>query len=171
MNEFLETLKYTMPSLISGLIAVYYFKEYTKSDVGHQKMQLLREGKKHTTTLKLQAYERMTMFLERITPSNLIFRVKVQNENKQAYEMSLIHTIEKEFEHNITQQIYISDECWNVISTSKDSTIQLIIDVAKDTTITNSDQLREAILNKVMKKQTPSDTALAVIKKEVRRIL
>lgn len=171
MNEFLETLKYTIPSLISGLIAVYYFKEYTKSDVGHQKMQLLREGKKHTTTLKLQAYERMTMFLERITPSNLIFRVKVQNENKQAYEMSLIHTIEKEFEHNITQQIYISDECWNVISTSKDSTIQLIIDVAKDTTITNSDQLREAILNKVMKKQTPSDTALAVIKKEVRRIL
>lgn len=171
MNELLETLKYVAPSLVSGFIAFYYFKEYTKSDVGYQKLQLLKEGKKHTTTLKLQAYERMTMFLERITPSNLVFRVKVQNENKQAYEMSLIHTIEKEFEHNITQQIYISDACWNVISTSKDSTIQLIIDVAKDEKILSSDQLREAILNKVLKKQAPSDTALAVIKKEVKEIL
>ena len=171
MEEILESLKYAIPSLVSGLIAVYYFREYTKTDVGYQKFKLLKENKKHTTTLKLQAYERMTMFLERISPSNIVFRIKAQNENKQAYETSLIHTIEKEFEHNITQQIYISDECWNVISSAKNSTIQLIIEASKDLNVSNSDQLREAVIKKVMNKQAPSDTALAFVKKEVRDIL
>ena len=171
MEEILESLKYAIPSLVSGLIAVYYFREYTKTDVGYQKFKLLKEDKKHTTTLKLQAYERMTMFLERISPSNIVFRIKAQNENKQAYETSLIHTIEKEFEHNITQQIYISDECWNVISSAKNSTIQLIIEASKDLNVSNSDQLREAVIKKVMNKQAPSDTALAFVKKEVRDIL
>ena len=171
MEELIEALKYTIPALVSGFVAVYYFKEYTKSDVGLHNFQLLKEEKKHTTTLKLQAYERMTMFLERISPANLVFRVKAQNENKQAYEMSLIHTIEKEFEHNLTQQIYISDECWHVISSAKNSTIQLIIEASKNNSVTNTDELREAVINKVMNKQAPSDTALAFIKEEVRGIL
>lgn len=171
MQDLLESLKYAVPSLVSGLVAVYYFSAYVKSDAGYQKFLLLKEDRKHTTTLKLQAYERMTMFLERISPANLVFRIKSKNENKQAYEMSLIHTIEKEFEHNITQQIYISDECWSVISTAKNTTIQLIIDAAKDLNLTNSDQLREAIIKKVMHKKAPSDTALAFVKKEVRKII
>jgi len=113
----------------------------------------------------------MTLFLERISPANLVVRIKAQNDNKQAYELSLIHTIETEFEHNLTQQIYISEECWNVISTSKNATIQLIFDAAKDLNVSNSDQLREAIIKKVMNKQAPSDTALAFIKEEVNTLL
>jgi len=171
MEDLLEPLKYSIPSLVSGLIAFFYFKEYTKSDVNYEKYKLLKEDKKHTTTLKLQAYERMTMFLERISPANLVFRIKALNENKQAYEMSLIHTIEKEFEHNITQQIYISDECWSVISTAKNSTIQLIIDAGKDQNIDNSDKLRENIIKKVMNKKAPSDTAMVFVKMEVQKIL
>ncbi len=171
MEKLIESLQYAIPSLVSGIIALYFFKEYTKSDVGYQKFKLLKEDKKFTKTLKLQAYERMTLFLERISPANLVFRIKAKNDNKQAYELSLIHTIEQEFEHNLAQQIYISDECWHVISTAKNATIQLIIDAAKDTKVTTSDTLREAIIKKVVNKQAPSDTALTFIKQEVHGIL
>ena len=170
-TELLEILKYTVPSLVSGAVAYYFFKEFAKSDANLQNFLQLKEDKKFSKTLRLQAYERMTLFLERISPANLVVRIKAQNENKQAYELSLIHTIETEFEHNLTQQIYISEECWNVISTAKNATVQLVFDAAKDLNVSNSDQLREAIIKKVMNKQAPSDTALAFIKEEVSSLL
>ncbi len=171
MDKLLDSLHYILPSLVSGVIALYFFKQYTKSDVGYQKLQLVKEDKKLSTTLKLQAYERMTLFLERISPANIVFRIKAQNEDKQAYELSLIHTIEQEFEHNLAQQIYITDACWSIISTSKNATVQLIIDASKDTSIKNADALREAIIKKVVNKKAPSDTALSFIKEEVNTII
>lgn len=170
-NDIFEILKYTIPSLVSGAVAYYFFKEFAKSDANLQNFLLLKEDKKYSKTLRLQAYERMTLFLERISPANLVVRIKAQNENKQAYEYSLIHTIEKEFEHNLTQQIYISDECWHIISTAKNATIQLIMDASKEVNIENANQLREAIIKRLMQKQAPSDTALAFIKEEVSNIL
>ena len=170
-TELIEMLKYTLPSLVSGGVAYYFFKEFAKSDANLQNFLQLKEDKKYSKSLRLQAYERMTLFLEHISPANLVVRIKTANDNKQAYEYSLIHTIETEFEHNLTQQIYISDECWNVISSSKNATIQLIIDASKDLNVTDASQLREAIINKVMKKQAPSETALAFIKEEVSGLL
>lgn len=171
MEQLIEILKYTAPSLVSGAIAFYFFKEFAKSDANLQNFLQIKEDKKYSKSLRLQAYERMTLFMERISPANLVYRIKAQNDNKQAYELSLIHTIETEFEHNLTQQIYISNECWNVISSAKNATIQLVIDTAKDTDIKSSDQFREAIINKVVNKQSPSDTAIAFIKEEVSKFL
>lgn len=170
-SELIQALLYTLPSLASGFVAFYFFKEYGKSDVGLQKFKLDKEERKITTTLRLQAYERMTIFLERISPANIVFRIKAQNEDKKAYEMSLLHTIETEFEHNLAQQIYISDQCWNVISSAKNTTIQIIRNSANDDTILNADELRERIIQKVINKQAPSDTALAFIKNEVEDLL
>lgn len=169
-QQIIQALLYTLPSIASGFVAFYFFKEYGKSDVGLQKFKLLKEDKKLTTTLRLQAYERMTLFLERINLANVVFRVKAQNDNKQAYELSLIHTIETEFEHNLAQQIYISDECWSVISTSKNATIKLIRTCAEKTSIKSSNELRKAIIQEVVDKPSPSDTALAFVKTEVKEL-
>jgi len=169
--DIFEILKYTLPSIVSGVVALYFFKEFAKSDANMQNFLQLKEDKRYSKTLRLQAYERMTLFLERIAPANLVVRIKAQNDSKQAYEYSLIHTIEKEYEHNLTQQIYISEECWSVISTAKNAIIQLIIDASKDANVTSANALREAIIKKVMKKQAPSDTALAFVKEEVSKIL
>lgn len=171
MNEhIIQALLYTLPSIASGFVAFYFFKEYGKSDVGLQKFKLQKEDKKLTTTLRLQAYERMTLFLERINLSSAVFRVKAQNDNKQAYELSLIHTIETEFEHNLAQQIYISNECWNVISTAKNTTIKLIRTYASNQAIKDANELREAIVKEVVSKASPSDTALAFVKNEVKEL-
>ncbi len=170
-DKLIEALSYTLPALVSGLIALYYFKEYTKSDAGLEKFKLIKEGKKQITKLKLQAYERLTLFLERISLTKLVSRISPANENKQAYAISLIHTIESEFEHNITQQIYVSEELWNILVTAKNRTIQMIRELAEDPNIKDAYKLREAIIKKVMEKQSPSDTALAFLKSEVKEML
>ena len=78
----------------------------------------------------------------------------------------MIRTIENEFEHNLSQQIYLSDECWNIIKAAKSATIQMIRKVALSET-DSADKLREDILNETMDRQSPSATALSFVKKEI----
>ena len=116
--------------------------------------------------MRLQAYERMALFLERIAIPSLVVRVAPKSSDKVAYENLLISSIEKEFDHNLSQQIYMTDECWNVIKAAKNATIQ-IIRSAGMSEADSADKLREDILNQTMEKQSPSATALSFVKKEI----
>ena len=108
----------------------------------------------------------MALFLERISMPNLVVRVAPQSADKTAYENLLIRTIENEFEHNLSQQIYMSDECWNVIKAAKNATIQAIRKSAMSES-ESADKLREDLLSDTMDKASPSRTALAYVKKEI----
>jgi RNase H-fold protein (predicted Holliday junction resolvase) len=109
----------------------------------------------------------MALFLERIVPSNLLIRVQPTSADKSAYEALLVKNIENEFDHNISQQIYMSDECWNVIKAAKNASIQMIRKSSMSNKIDSADKLREAILNDMLDKQPPSAAALSFVKKEV----
>ena len=112
----------------------------------------------------------MSLFLERIAPGNLLVRVKPYQEDKVAYANLLVKTIEQEFEHNLAQQIYVSEECWNVIKASKNATITNIRKTAAKEEIEDADQMRQHILNILLDQQPPSETGLSFIKKEVKAL-
>jgi len=171
LTKIIEILSYTFPSLIVGIIAYLFFLKYTKTEERKLKISLLKEGQKNALPIKLQAYERMTLFLERLNPSKLLIRVVSVNNDKNAYALSLINTIEQEFEHNLTQQIYISEKCWSVIIASKNATIQLIKSTSEENNINNAQELREVILKNMLNTIPPSNTALAFIKNEVKSFL
>ncbi|SNR32889.1 hypothetical protein SAMN06265371_101324 [Lutibacter agarilyticus] len=171
LDRIIELLSYTIPSVVTGLVAYYFFVNHTKNEQQKLKLSLLKENQKKALPIKLQAYERMTLFLERINPSNLLIRITSVNNDKNAYAVSIVNSIEQEFEHNLAQQIYISNECWNVIVASKNTTIQLITNTSKLENITNAQELREAILTKMIEVSPPSKTALAFIKNEVKDII
>jgi hypothetical protein len=116
--------------------------------------------------IRLQAYERLALFLERISIPSLVVRVAPKSADKAAYENLLIKNIENEFEHNLSQQIYMSDECWNIIKAAKNATIQAIRRAGMSESDT-ADKLREDVLNETMDRQSPSATALAFVKKEI----
>lgn len=170
-TKILELLSYTIPSLITGVIAYYFFLNHTKNEERKLQLSLMKENQKDSLPLKLQAYERMTLYLERINPSKILLRVTSINNDKKAYAVSLIDTIEQEFEHNLTQQIYITNKCWNVIIASKNATIQLIQKTLAEESIKDAQELREAVLQKTLKNSPPSNTALAFIKDEVQKFL
>lgn len=130
-----------------------------------------KDSQKTALPLKLQAYERLTLFLERIAPGNLLTRVKPYNDDKYDYEALLIKTIEQEFEHNLTQQIYVTQECWNVIRAAKNATISIIRKTNMSDKVHNSDRLRETILRDLMDNHAPSETGLSYIKREVGELI
>lgn len=167
IEKIFEVFLYAVPALITGMIAYYFFKEHTKNEDGRRRFLLHKDMQINAMPLRLQAYERMALFLERISPSKLLIRVGPMSSNKESYETLLIQSIEQEFEHNLSQQIYISDDCWNIINAAKNATIQLIRKAALLEKTDTANKLREVILTEMMEKRAPSDAALSFIKQEV----
>lgn len=166
-ERIVDLILYAIPALITGIIAFYFFKEHTKNEDGRRRFLLHRDMQVNAMPTRLQAYERMTLFLERINPNKLLIRITPSSSNKESYESLLISTIEQEYEHNLSQQIYMSDECWGIISAAKNATIQLIRKASLLEKSTTANKLREVILTEMMERRAPSDAALSYIKKEV----
>ena len=167
-TKLIELLSYTLPAIITGFVAYYFFNLHTKNEEGRRRYLLNKDTQKDALPLRLQAFERMTLFLERINPGKLLIRLSPNSEDKNDYENLLISSIEQEFEHNLTQQIYMSDECWTVIVTAKNATIQMIRRTNMSDRVDTANKLREVIMNDLMDKQSPSAVALSYIKNEVK---
>jgi hypothetical protein len=167
LTKIIEILAYTLPSLVTGGVAYYLFDSYFKDQQNTRRWLLQKDNRKDTLPLRLQAYERMTLFVERINPSQLLVRIAPISDDKNEYANYVIAQIEQEFEHNLTQQIYISDECWSIITTAKNATIQMIRLGTKSEKVSDANQLREVILTDLLEKTSPSSAALAFIKNEV----
>ncbi len=161
-----QLFAYLLPAVVTGAIAFYFFRLHTRNEEGRRRFLLHKDSQKDTLPVRLQAYERMALFLERIAINNLVVRVAPQSQDKSKYENYLIKQVENEFDHNLSQQIYMSDECWSIIKAAKSATIQIIRSAGMSQSDT-ADKLREDILNKTMEKQSPSATALSFIKKEI----
>lgn len=166
-SKIFELLFYAVPTLITGMIAYYFFKEHTKNEDGRRRFLLHKDMQVSTLPIRLQAYERMALFLERIAPNKLLVRIAPTSSSKEDYESLLIQNISQEFEHNLSQQIYVTDDCWNIIVAAKNATIQLIRKASLLEKTNSANKLREVLLTEMIEKRAPSDTALAYIKKEV----
>ncbi|WP_369993428.1 hypothetical protein [Winogradskyella sp.] len=166
-QQLIDLLMYTIPALVTGAIAYLFFKEHTDNENNRRNFIITKDLQKEAFPIRLQAYERMSLFLERIAPAKLLTRVNPTSSNKEDYENLLTATIEQEFEHNLSQQIYVSDQCWNIIIAAKNATIQLIRKASMNDKTDSANKLREVILTELMDKPAPSKAALAFIKEEV----
>ena len=175
MNEvvaaILEVIKYTVPALIVFLTVYFLMKKYHSSQYNLKVLELNKDRKDNTLPLKLQAYERLALFCERIRPDQLIYRLNSPGMKAGELRNALLISIQKEFEHNLTQQIYVSDNLWKIISLTKNELINLI----GGTTTSNDDhcnKLSEEIINAyTTMKLNPIDQSLLAIKKEVELVL
>jgi len=169
-TKILELLSYTIPAIVTGAVAVYFFKVHMKGEDNRRSFLLRKEKQSIALPLRLQAYERMALFLERISVANLLIRIAPSGTDKSLYLKKLTSVIETEFEHNLAQQIYVTDECWNVIKTAKNSTLNMFRNVTAEPEIKDAKAMRESILQKMVDANSPTATALAYIKSEVGRI-
>ena len=164
--DILQFFAYLLPAVVTGVVSFYFFRLHTQSEEKRRRYLLQKESQKNALPIRLQAYERMALFLERIAIPSLVVRVSPQSSDKNNYENLLIRNIENEFDHNLSQQIYMTDECWNVIKAAKNATIQAIRKAGMSHSDT-AEKLREDILNETMDKPSPSATALSYVKKEI----
>ena len=170
-DKIVELLMYTVPSLITGGVAYFLFTSHFKEQQNSRKWILKRENQKHSLPLRLQAYERLALFLERINPTKLLIRVAPLTDNKVDYQNLLIQHIEQEFEHNLAQQIYITDDSWTMLLTAKNTIIQNIRKTTLDESIKDANALREKILSNLLDGQSATTVALSYLKNEVADVL
>lgn len=132
---------------------------------------LKKETQKSALPVRLQAYERISMFLERITPERLLLRVSSKGMSVQQYRKLLVTSIRQEFEHNLSQQIYMSEEAWKLVVTSKSATVGIINNVAEELDPkADGVLLSKTLLNKAMEMESfPTKKALGFLKAEVKR--
>ncbi len=168
-DKLLESIGYILPATVTGLVAYYMFKGFVKQQNSSKKLELLSERKKAALPTKLKAYERMLLFCDRINPVKMLVRIKPLSENTHDYLQLLIANIEQEFEHNLVQQIYISNDSWTAILATKNGIINKLKQVAE--TSNSANNLRENVILHYAKTLPPADTAISFIKNEVKKLL
>ena len=175
--DLLEILKYVIPSLIT-LGGVYWIVKLFIDDENARRNQdinkkLLFEQRKVSQPLRLQAYERIIVFLERIHPFSLIQRVYQPNMLVPEFQLELIKNIRIEYEYNLSQQMYINNDAWQMVATAKEETIKLINLFASQMPVeTDGIELSKAIFNYYMQtnKEVPVQIAINFVKDDVKNL-
>lgn len=170
MNEILEILKYTVPSIVTGLVAAYLLKQYVAVEHNKQKFELLKDKKQQGLPIRLQAYERMTLLMERINLASIVMRIAPLETNQIEYAQLLIQQINSEFEHNLVQQIYVSDECWDIVKNTKQTILNAITAQSMKEPINSGKKLQQALLEIVNDSGSPTVVAQQFIQQEVRKL-
>lgn len=168
MDNLLIALQYTLPALVGLGAAVLIIKAFIDKEFRERKNDYVLKNQKIITPIRLQAYERIIMFLERISPGNIITRVQEAGMTARQLQMQLIQQVRAEFEHNISQQLYITDESWEIVKNSKENLIKLINVASKDMSVdATAFDLTRAILDVYLKVENPPiELALMKIKQE-----
>ncbi len=166
---FLEIIKITIPGLIVFFTSYFTIKALLQKESENRKIQVVLQNQKMITPIRLQAYERVILFLERISPNSVIIRLQTPNMTVQQLHKEILVIIRSEFEHNLSQQLYLSIDAWEMIRNSKERTIKLINSCLKDLDPNdNAIKLSQAIFEKLIELQTPpTQEAINFLKKEI----
>lgn len=126
LKDLVEVLKYILPALIVFLTAYFLLTRYITKDNTIKALELKMKRDKEVMMLRLQAYERLALFLERINPASVISRIRTPDMMATELQYAIVKNIREEYEHNLSQQIYVSPDCWNLIVAAKDQIIQTV---------------------------------------------
>jgi hypothetical protein len=172
MDIVLEILKYTLPALIVFITAYVLIRAFIQSVEQRNMREITESTQKTVLPIRLQAYERLALLLERISPESLIMRVNKPDMTAKQLHSELLSSIRAEFEHNLSQQVYISNEAWEKIRTARGNVINLVNTAANQvkedaTAITLSQKVFEQV---VQLKSPPVQEALEFLKEEIREL-
>lgn len=153
----------------AGFLTLRTFLD-SQNKMKHLEMKAQRQ--KNVLPLRLQAFERLTLLLERISPDNLIVRVQKGSMSAKALQQALITEIRSEFDHNLSQQIYVSHKNWSLIKAVKEEVINMINSAGKDLpeSATAMDFSRKFFSIILSKNETPTTKALISLKQEAKEL-
>ncbi|OON65900.1 hypothetical protein [Hymenobacter sp. CRA2] len=166
----IDLLKITLPALIVAGTVYYLLQQYLTKEQQRRLIELRLESSKTTLPLRLQAYERVILLLERITPNNLMVRLSSAGQTAPEYHRVLIQEIRAEYEHNLSQQLYMSPEAWAQVRQAKESVVTLINKAYQ--TLPNQQQARGTELAKrvlealLTDEVDPTTSAIETVKRE-----
>jgi len=166
LETILELLKFTIPGLIVFATAYYLQKQYHDSLYARQALESRSKYSKDAIPLKLQAYERLLLFCDRINIPNLLLRLKVREMTADQLKTAMVVSVQKEYEHNLAQQLYTSQNLWEIITLAKNDTIAFIFDATNGL---GQGAMAEDLSNSLMQKlKSSQNNPLAVANKAIK---
>jgi hypothetical protein len=168
MDPLFQIVMIILPAGIVFLTTYYLVKNFLDHESRKKTLDLKLANQTVLTPIRLQAYERVVLFLERINPSSMVMRTN-KNTGAAIFQSELLKTIRTEFEHNLSQQIYMSNRSWEAVIRAKEETIKLInvasAKVSSDATAMELAQTIIAVSSHLT--ELPTKVAIETIKKEI----
>lgn len=168
----IQTLLFIIPAAVVLAASYIVMKKFFENEERKRFYELRMNNHRLTLPIRLQAYERLSLLMERISLNNLILRVKKTGMTASDLQVALLAEIRAEFDHNLSQQIYVSSETWQTISNAKESTIKLInIACSKVPPNATALDLSKVIFELAMKEEAPvSYLALQFLKQDAKEL-
>lgn len=173
METLTDILKITIPALIVFLTAWVILRNMIRNDQDKRRQELILQNSRIVTPIKLQAYERIVLFLERISLESLLVRVSTSDMTASQLHTALLNTIRSEFEHNLSQQIYMSPPAWEIVRNARSNTIKIInSEVEKIPANSTGLALSRQLLERIMElEKEPTRAAIDYLKGEISRMI
>ncbi|HEX2919867.1 MAG TPA: hypothetical protein VHO50_01750 [Bacteroidales bacterium] len=173
MKDIYQVILVTVPSLLVMLTSWLVIRSMLKNDQDRRRQELILQNSKTVMPIRLQAYERMILFLERISLESMLVRVSTPDMTATQLHSTLLSTIRSEFEHNLSQQIYMTQQSWEVARNARSNMIKMInTEYEKLPPNAGGMVLSKQLLEKVMEmEKEPTRTAIEYIKAEIARVM
>jgi len=173
MEIVTDTLKITIPALLVMLTAWMVMRNMIKNDQEKRRQESILQNSRTVTPIRLQAYERIVLFLERISLESLIVRVSNADMSAGQLHTAMLNAIRSEFEHNLSQQIYMSPQAWEVVRNARSNMIKIInSEVEKMPANSTGMALSKKLLERIMElEKEPTRAAIDYIKGEISRMI
>lgn len=169
----LEILKFTIPALIVLACTWIVMRQLFKNEEEKRMWELKKASQKEISPVRLRAYERLCLLLERTQPEHLLMDVDMNGLSVQDLQKHLLRTIRLEFDHNMSQQIYVSDETWAKVMQARNEIAAFVnamaIQLPKNSTAMDYAKILMTAYN--TNGETPHEIALTALKEEARRML
>lgn len=166
-------LLFIVPSVIVFGVTYFLMNKFLEEQRQLRLLEIKKLQAEQMTPIRLQAYERLTIFLDRISPDNLVLRHSKSGQSASELRTRLIQNITEEFNHNISQQIFVSNQAWIMIKAVKEQIIGIIEHCYADCEPDSSGpSLGKKILTHLMnQKEIPTQKAIEFLKKEIEIVL
>jgi hypothetical protein len=169
---FLYASSLTTAGVVVTMLAYYMFGRQAKANGGNINAMPVADDKTPILQLRLQAHERMIIFVDRINPANLLLRLHQPGIEISALQLLAVNEIKTEFQHNITQQLYVESATWNVIRKLKDDTIAMVNNAVKNLPADASGvELSKNVLHYMSEiEENPYELTIGLIKQDIHQL-
>ena len=172
METLLNVLAYTLPSVVMLVGVWLVLKKTLRNENDFLTFELKKQNNNQKLSVTLRAYERLILFLERTQPSSILMRQNLSTMNCLQLQTVLLKQIRDEFEHNVTQQLYVSREAWALVCNAKESLVKLVnLSAGQFETSASAIKMAEFMIKSYSESHNPpAEVAINFIKEEVKHI-
>lgn len=172
LNILLDIVKIALPSVIIAYLAYLLVRSFLQSKLDEVVFAIRQKNQETVLPIRLQAYERICLLLERITPANLVQRLNNGEYTAVEFQHILIHEIRQEFNHNMSQQLYMSSDAWTYVVSAVEQVISEINAAANEMKkeSTSIDLAKAIFENESQKQAHLINDALDFVKKEIQEL-